>query len=726
MQLWGGIECTVNRVHDQYFSQLERNGHDRRIEDLEAIASLGVRALRYPLLWERTAPDGPSSADWSWPDARLARLRALGVEPIAGLVHHGSGPRWTSLVHGGFAEALAAYAGAVAQRYPWLELYTPVNEPLTTARFSALYGVWYPHHQDERSFKDALLNQCRATVLAMRAIRRVNPHARLLQTDDLGKTYSTPPLAYHAEFLNERRWLGWDLLCGRVTREHALWEWLTGPCGASPEELLWFAGNPCPPDIIGINYYITSERYLDENEAHYPAAYHGGNGRHRFADIETARCLAHPTGGLRALLDEAWTRYRRPLALTEAHIDAPRDDQLRWLASLWRACERARDGGADVRAFTVWALYGSFDWNCLVRECRGYYEPGAFDVRGPAPRPTAIAAFMRAVARGELPRHPVLSAPGWWIRSEQRHYCPPVPTRFSEEPMEEAAGDDTAPILIAGGTGTLGNAFARICAERGLEHRLLCRADMDIADPSSIEAAIERYQPWAVINAAGYVRVDEAERDAERCFRENTHGPAALAGLCARHGLRLVTFSTDLVFDGRRGAPYVEDDAVAPLNVYGRSKAEAEQRVLERHPGALVVRTSAFFGPWDQFNYITVLLRALREGREFLASDDMTVSPTYVPDLVHGCLDLLIDGEAGLWHLANEGAVTWAELARQAAGLARVDASRLRPCSVRQLGLAAPRPSFSALASARSALLPPLEDALRRYVLHTSPVHLRK
>ena len=155
MQLWGGIECTVNRVHDQYFSQLERNGHDRRIEDLEAIASLGVRALRYPLLWERTAPDGPSSADWSWPDARLARLRALGVEPIAGLVHHGSGPRWTSLVHGGFAEALAAYAGAVAQRYPWLELYTPVNEPLTTARFSALYGVWYPHHQDERSFRNS-------------------------------------------------------------------------------------------------------------------------------------------------------------------------------------------------------------------------------------------------------------------------------------------------------------------------------------------------------------------------------------------------------------------------------------------------------------------------------------------------------------------------------------------------------------------------------------------
>jgi dTDP-4-dehydrorhamnose reductase len=726
MQLWGGIECTVNRVRERYFSQLERNGHAARIEDLDALAELGVQALRYPVLWERTAPARLEDADWSWSDARLARMRALGITPIAGLVHHGSGPRHTSLVSESFAPGLARYAGEVARRYPWVEWYTPVNEPLTTARFSALYGVWYPHLREQGAFKDALLNQCRATVLAMREIRRVNPQAKLVQTDDLGKTYSTALLAYQAEFLNDLRWLGWDLLCGRVTRDHPLWRWLTTECRASEPELLWFAENSCPPDIIGANYYITSERYLDEKEANYPEAYRGGNGRHRFADIETARCLAHPTGGLKTLLEEAWQRYRLPLAVTEAHIDAPRDDQLRWLAALWRGAGRARDEGVDVRAFTVWALFGSFDWNCLVQDERGYYEPGAFDVRGPKPRPTAIARLMRELSRGELPQHPVLSTAGWWIRRSDRHFCPPVETRFSDAVAEIHGCENTAPILIAGGTGTLGRAFARICAERGLAHELLGRNDMDIAEPDSIARAIDRWQPWSLINAAGYVRVDEAEGDAERCFRENTLGAEALARACERSGVRLVSFSTDLVFDGARREPYLEDDHVAPLNVYGRSKAEAEQRVLDRNPSALVVRTSAFFGPWDQHNYITVLLQTLQAGREFFAADDMVVSPTYVPDLVNACLDLLIDEERGLWHLANAGALTWAELALRAAELAGADATRLRPRPTEMLGLKARRPRYSALSSARTPLLPTVEHALGRYMANARTLHMRR
>jgi dTDP-4-dehydrorhamnose reductase len=190
--------------------------------------------------------------------------------------------------------------------------------------------------------------------------------------------------------------------------------------------------------------------------------------------------------------------------------------------------------------------------------------------------------------------------------------------------------------------------------------------------------------------------------------------------------VRLVTFSTDLVFDGRRREPYLESDAVAPLNVYGRSKAEAEQRVLDAYGNALVVRTSAFFGPWDQYNYITVLLRALREGKPFHTAQDMVVSPTYVPDLVNACLDLLIDEERGIWHLANAGALTWADLAQRAAALARADARLLRPCASAQLGLKAPRPAFSALASGRTQLLPAVENALERYIRATSAVHQRQ
>jgi dTDP-4-dehydrorhamnose reductase len=425
LELWGGIECTVNRVGDNYYSQLDRSGHSWRVDDLDRVAALGIRALRYPALWERVAPDRIERADWSWPDERLGRLRELGITPIVGLVHHGSGPAHTSLVDPMFATQLADYAAAVAERYPWVGYYTPVNEPLTTARFSGLYGVWYPHGRDRRTFKDALLNQCRAVVLAMRAIRRINSEAKLVQTEDLGKTYSTPALAYQADFNNEFRWLAWDLLCGRVNSRHPLWKWLTTCCDAGERELMWFEENSFHPDIIGANYYVTSERFLDENFENYPEHYHGGNGQHQYADIEVARCVATPSDGIGPLLREAWERYSLPLAVTEAHIDSTRDDQLRWLSEIWYAAQRAKRDGIDMRAVTVWALFGSFDWNCLLRECRGYYEPGAFDVRGPAPRPTAIAKLMRELANGKMSNHPVLSGPGWW-RRPRRFFCSPV------------------------------------------------------------------------------------------------------------------------------------------------------------------------------------------------------------------------------------------------------------------------------------------------------------
>src|SRR5690606_32660808 len=117
--------------------------------------------------------EGSASADWTWVDVRLGRLRELGIEPIAGLVHHGSGPRHTSLDSPCFPRKLAGYAGALARRHPWVRYYTPVNEPLTTARFSGLYGHWYPHGRDGPTFWRALNHQCRGIVLAMRAVRRV-------------------------------------------------------------------------------------------------------------------------------------------------------------------------------------------------------------------------------------------------------------------------------------------------------------------------------------------------------------------------------------------------------------------------------------------------------------------------------------------------------------------------------------------------------------------------
>src|SRR5205085_10745369 len=101
-------------------------------------------------------------------------------------------PLHVNFFDGSFENGLALYAKAVAERYPWLEYYTPVNEPLTTARFCGLYGHWYPHHADEYSFYKILLSECKATIMAMKAIREINPNAKLVQTEDMGKTYSTP------------------------------------------------------------------------------------------------------------------------------------------------------------------------------------------------------------------------------------------------------------------------------------------------------------------------------------------------------------------------------------------------------------------------------------------------------------------------------------------------------------------------------------------------------
>lgn len=716
--LWGGLECTVNRVNDQFFCQVERNGHAARREDLERFASLGIRAIRYPVLWERTAPNGLDQPNWSWPDERLAALQQLGVMPIVGLVHHGSGPRHTSLVDAGFAEQLAEFAGAVATRYPWVEWYTPVNEPLTTARFAGLYGVWYPHGRDEASFIHALLNQCRAVVLSMRAIREVNPNAKLLQTDDLGKSYGTPEMAGLVDFYNARRWLSWDLLCGKVDPAHPLWTYLLA-CGIDASEFLWFRNNPCPPDLIGVNYYITSERWLDQRVERYPDRYVGTYRGFLHADIEAPRALTPPRPGIGPLLQEAWERYRIPLAVTEAHIDAKREDQLRWLQEIWEAAQQVQCHGVDIRAVTVWALLGSYDWNCLVTQCKGYYEPGPFDVRAPRPRPTALATMMRQLALHKPLSHPVLQDEGWWRRPD-RFFCPPAMAHDVVAPFplgtHAKRSRESQPILISGASGTLGQAFARICARRNLRCELLGRQEMDIADPASVERAIARHRPWAIINAGGYVRVDDAEADSQRCLRDNVLGPSVLAIACVRHDIQLMTFSSDLVFDGHKGSPYVETDEVAPLNVYGKSKAEAERSVLDLCPNALVIRTSAFFGPWDNFNFVTLALNALAAGSPFAAASDMTITPTYVPDLVDVSLDLMIDKEKGIWHLAHPDPVTWADFASKAAAMAGIDAATLQAVPAARLGHVAARPAYSALGSERANLMPPLDDALARYL----------
>jgi dTDP-4-dehydrorhamnose reductase len=715
LELWGGVECTVNRLQDSYHDQLKRSGHDCRLADLDLFAELGIKAIRYPLLWERIAPQNPTIADWSWADERMNRIRELGLKPIVGLVHHGSGPRYTDLLDPQFPEKLATYAAAVAQRYPWIEDYTPVNEPLTTARFSGLYGFWYPHGRADSIFVRALVNQCRAIAEAMKAIRKHQPHARLIQTEDLGKTHSSKTLAYQAAFENERRWLPFDLLCGIVSEEHPMHAYLVRN-GVHQSELDWFQTNVCTPEIFGFNYYITSERFIDESFEPYQPCGCDDNGQHRYANVDAVRVCADAPQGVEVLLREAWERYHAPMAITEAHLACTREEQLRWFIEIWEAATRLRNQGVDVRAVTAWALLGAYDWSSLVMLDRGDYESGVFDLHGGYPRPTALARMLQALTHNDEFTHPVLSSEGWWHRSS-RFVAPPVEIQGDTRVhVATPRHRDTRPLLIIGATGTLGHAFARICEQRAITYRLLSRADMDIADVNSVERALESHSPWAVVNTAGYVRVDDAEHDREKCFRENTVGPATLASSCTKRGIQLTTFSSDLVFDGRVRRPYEEPDECKPLNYYGESKAAAEDLVLSLYPDALVIRTSAFFGPWDKFNFVTQTLNALRAGKPVKAATDCLISPTYVPDLVNATLDLIIDAEKGVWHLSNEGAVSWAELAQWAAVLAGLKPAAVMECQTKDLNLKAPRPSYSVLRSRRGMLLRKLESALHAFI----------
>jgi dTDP-4-dehydrorhamnose reductase len=348
--------------------------------------------------------------------------------------------------------------------------------------------------------------------------------------------------------------------------------------------------DPCPPDVLGVNHYVTSERFLDERVHRYPAHVRGGNGQTAYADVEAVRVVDDAPLAFEGVLREAWARYGATLAVTECHIGCTRDEQLRWFAECWADVQQLRAEGVSIEAVTAWSLLGAYDWNSLLTADRDAYETGVYDLRSGYPRPTALVALLKTLAAGETPSQPVVQEDGWWRRDVRLLY-PPAPAGVAKPAvLRQAKPGDGQPLLITGASGTLGQAFARACRLRGLKHVLTDRQALAIDDRGSIAAAMETHRPWAVINTAGWVRVDDAETQVDACMRANALGPALLAHECQRQGVPLVIFSSDLVFDGALASRrYEEQDSTAPLNVYGRSKAEAERAVLASEAEVLVI-----------------------------------------------------------------------------------------------------------------------------------------
>jgi dTDP-4-dehydrorhamnose reductase len=408
LEVWASPEPTFARIDATTVrDQSAETGLDVRVDDAERIAALGVHASRVPVLWERVAPDDPHECDFREPARRLEALRAKGIEPIVTLLHHGSGPGYTDLLDPAFPLWFAEYAEAAARAFPWVRRWTPINEPLTTARFATLYGVWYPNMRDDRGFGRAMVNQTLAQQAALRRIRRVIPDAEFVLTEDLQRfATGDAGVAEYAEFLRERVYLSVELVAGRVGDGHPLASFLTERCGVNASELAMLQRDAVVPDLIAFNHYPHSERYLFTHDG---AA----------ADVPACYVEGEPPPRVGPLLRAAAARLQLPLAIGEVHVHAPEAERVRWLAQQAGDVRELRAGGVDVRAIGAWAAFGMVDWHSLLRRRERVTEDGIYTFAGPNgfPQPTAVAAAVRELgATGTIDDGGVR---GWWERAER-------------------------------------------------------------------------------------------------------------------------------------------------------------------------------------------------------------------------------------------------------------------------------------------------------------------
>jgi dTDP-4-dehydrorhamnose reductase len=288
----------------------------------------------------------------------------------------------------------------------------------------------------------------------------------------------------------------------------------------------------------------------------------------------------------------------------------------------------------------------------------------------------------------------------------------------------------TAPILVTGGTGQLAVALAEAEPVPGLAVHRVGRPALDFDHPGSIAGVFAASAPALVVNAAAYTAVDAAEDDADTAFRANRDGPAELARLCEAAGIPLIHVSTDYVFDGLKGAPYVETDPTSPQGVYGASKLAGEHAVLAACSRAIVLRTSWVYSPTGR-NFVRTMLAAGQRNSELRVVADQVGRPTSAPDLaaaILGIAAMLADGwqdrYAGVYHAAGAGETTWHGLAIAtfaAAARHGMAAPTVIPIATEDWPTRAKRPADSRLDCGRLAAvfglrLPPWQNGLARTV----------
>ncbi len=271
-------------------------------------------------------------------------------------------------------------------------------------------------------------------------------------------------------------------------------------------------------------------------------------------------------------------------------------------------------------------------------------------------------------------------------------------------------------VLVTGAAGMLGRDVMLAAGNAGHDVVGFGRAELDVTDPAALAKKFELERPDVVINCAAWTDVDGAEQAEQAAFAVNGTGAGNVAAAAATVGAGAVYVSSDYVFDGAKGAPYVESDQVVPLSAYGRTKLAGEEATAAANKRHFVVRSAWLFGIGGP-NFVETMLRLAGDHGEVLVVRDQVGSPTYTWHLAYGIVRLIEGIEYGIHHMAAAGQCSWYEFAREIFEQAKVECKVLS-ITTEEFGRPAPRPPFSALTSQRehAIRLPSWQDGLAGYL----------
>ncbi len=334
---------TIKRV-----DEMEKCGHYKYWQtDFLLVKELGIEYLRYgPPLFSTHI--GPGKYDWDFSDRVFNRLSELEICPIVDLCHFGV-PDWIgNFQNPDFPFYFAEYAEAFAKRFPYLQLYTPINEIFIAAMFSAQYGWWNERLQSDEAFVTALKHICKANVMAMHAILRIQPEATFIQSESSEYFHPVDPQAMPlARFLNQKRFLSLDLTYGYPLNA-TMYNYLIDN-GMTPQEFRWFTENQVKGRcVMGNDYYVTNE-HLVHADGHTQAS----------GEIF----------GYYVITAQYYRRYRLPIMHTETNIRMPASAE--WLLKQWANVHRLKHDGIPVIGFTWYSLTHQVDWDSALRNDAG-------------------------------------------------------------------------------------------------------------------------------------------------------------------------------------------------------------------------------------------------------------------------------------------------------------------------------------------------------------------